>query len=113
LIELSCGDDGVILTDLEYTHDYENELKRRSKYSCQILEIKEDEVLSEKKIRKAFHKCARTWHPDKHPKENKAEVEEKFKRINNAHLFLQNYLLYKTEKINRETFEENVRGISF
>ena len=126
LIGLSCEhecEDGGTLEYREYTYNHEkdrcdsgtinaDDLKQRIKYSCQILGIKEDEVLSEKKIKKNFHKCARTWHPDKNPKD-KAKAEEEFKRINNANLFLKNYLLYKNEKINRETFEENIKGISF
>ncbi len=38
-----------------------------------------------KQIKAAYRKLARKWHPDLHPPDKKEEVEEKFKRINEAY----------------------------
>lgn len=40
---------------------------------------------SEKDIKAAYRKLARKWHPDLHPASEKAKVEDKFKRINEAY----------------------------
>lgn len=40
---------------------------------------------SEEELKKAYRKLASKWHPDKHPPEKKAEVEEKFKEIKEAY----------------------------
>lgn len=38
-----------------------------------------------KKIKAAYRKLARKWHPDLHTGQDKVEAEEKFKQINEAH----------------------------
>ena len=38
-----------------------------------------------KEVKSAYRKLARKWHPDLHPPDKKEEVEEKFKRINEAY----------------------------
>ncbi|MFZ5597106.1 MAG: DnaJ C-terminal domain-containing protein [Bacillota bacterium] len=40
---------------------------------------------TEKEIKTAYRKLARKWHPDLHGEKDKAEAEEKFKRINEAY----------------------------
>jgi curved DNA-binding protein len=49
----------------------------------EILGIKRD--ATEKEIKSAYRKLARKWHPDLHTGKQKAEAEEKFKKINEAH----------------------------
>lgn len=49
----------------------------------EILEI--DKTASEEEIKKAYRKGALKWHPDKHPDATKAEAEQKFKAISEAH----------------------------
>ena len=50
-----------------------------------VLGVKKDATDAE--IKKAYRKLALKWHPDKNP-DNKAEAEEKFKKINEAYSVL-------------------------
>lgn len=50
-----------------------------------VLEISSDSSLEE--IKKAYHRLALKWHPDKNPN-NQEEAEKKFKEINEAYEFL-------------------------
>ena len=43
-----------------------------------------DENASENQIKKAYHKLAMKWHPDKNP-DNKEYAEKKFKKISEAY----------------------------
>lgn len=43
-----------------------------------------DEKASQDDIKKAYRKLAIKWHPDRHPGDDRAAAEEKFKRINEA-----------------------------
>jgi curved DNA-binding protein CbpA len=43
---------------------------------------------TESEIKKAFHKLALLFHPDKVPEEDKIKTEEKFKLINTAYSIL-------------------------
>jgi len=43
---------------------------------------------TESEIKKAFHKLALQFHPDKVPEEDKIKTEEKFKLINTAYSIL-------------------------
>lgn len=47
--------------------------------------------LTSEALKKHFHKCALTWHPDKHngDEEGRAQAEEKFKHIKSSYQFLQ------------------------
>jgi len=54
----------------------------------EILEV--DRNASEKKIKTAFRKLARKYHPDLHTGKEKKEAEEKFKELNEAHEVLSN-----------------------
>ncbi|MGD0621825.1 MAG: J domain-containing protein [Thermacetogeniaceae bacterium] len=49
----------------------------------EILGIKRE--ATEKEIKSAYRKLARKWHPDLHTGKQKAEAEEKFKKINEAY----------------------------
>jgi molecular chaperone DnaJ len=56
--------------------------------SHEILKVSENATQPE--IKKAYHKLALEWHPDKHPENKKNEVEEKMKEINEAYEILTN-----------------------
>jgi curved DNA-binding protein len=49
----------------------------------EILGLKRD--ATEKEIKSAYRKLARKWHPDLHTGKQKAEAEERFKKINEAY----------------------------
>lgn len=49
----------------------------------EILGISRDS--SDQEVKSAYRQLARKWHPDMHPQSDKKEVEEKFKRINEAY----------------------------
>lgn len=77
-----------------------------------ILELKENEPFDV--IKKAYKKLALKYHPDRNP--GSKEAEEKFKQINNAYIFLTEYIEINTDtqkkkpyKNNKKTSENNTK----
>jgi len=56
-------------------------VSKRSFY--EILGVRKD--ATDKEIKKAYHKLALKWHPDKHPFEKREKASKRFTRISNAY----------------------------
>ena len=82
----------------------------------EILGVKN--TATKEEIKKAYREQAKKYHPDKHPDENSAKYEEKFKEIGEAYeilsddekrkkydIKLENYLLYQQQKRSQQQSE--------